>query len=155
MGKLITSIMGVILLFCTAVVVAQDMEEEKQIFVVYSMIPENDNISQFENAWKEHNQTFHQDSPVYAFYIESGPSGGTYQGVEGPQTWTGHENVEYTDAHGKDWLDNVQPLLVGPIEVAWWSHMNKYEQNPSDEPIETAIVTIYHVKNGEMARFKR
>jgi hypothetical protein len=134
---------------------AQDMEDEKQVYVVYSMTPENNNISQFETAWMEHNQKFHQESPVYAFYLESGPSAGAYQGVEGPLTWTAHENIEYTDAHGKDWLDNVQPLLVGPIDVGWWTHMSKYEQNPSDEPIETAIITIYHVKNGQMARFKR
>lgn len=147
--------MGVLLMFCITEVIAQDMEDEKQIYVVYSLIPENDNISQFETAWMEHNQKFHQESPVYAFYFESGPNSGSYQGVEGPKTWTGHENVEYTDAHGKDWLDNVQPLLDEPIKVEWWSHMSTYEQNPSDEPNETAIVTIYHVKRGEMARFKR
>lgn len=147
--------MGVLLMIGTTEVIAQDMEDEKQIFVVYSLIPENDNISQFENVWMEHNQKFHQESPVYAFYFESGPNSGSYQGVEGPLTWTGHENVEYTDAHGKDWLDNVQPLLVEPVRVEWWSHMSSYEQNPSDEPNETAIITNYHVKAGEMARFKR
>ena len=155
MSKIITTIVGVILLFCTNVVTAQDMEDEKQIFVVYNMIPENDNINQFEDAWMEHNQKFHQESPVYAFFFESGPYSGTYQGVEGPQTWTGHENVEYTDAHGKDWLDNVHPLLDGPLRVEWWSHMSKYEQNPSEQLNETAIITTYHVKSGEMARFKR
>lgn len=155
MSKIITSILGVVLLFCTTLVTAQDMEDEKQIFVVYSMTPENDNISQFETAWMKHNQNFHQESPVNAYYFESGPYGGSYQGVEGPLTWTGHENVEYTDAHGKDWLDNVQPLLVGPIEVGWWSHISKYQQNLSDEPNETAMITIYHIKNGEMDRFQR
>lgn len=92
---------------------------------------------------------------MYAFYLESGPNSGTYQGVEGPMTWTGHENVEYTDAHGQDWLENVQPLLVDPIHVEWWSHMSKYAQNVFEEPIETAIITVYHIRDGEMTRFMR
>ncbi|MGK7370577.1 MAG: hypothetical protein ACNS64_10205, partial [Candidatus Halalkalibacterium sp. M3_1C_030] len=121
----------------------------------YRLTTENDKVRQFETAWTSHNQKFHQDSPVYAFYLESGPNSGTYQGVEGPMTWTGHENVEYTDAHGKDWLDNVNPLLVGPMHVEWWSHMSKYAQNVSEEPVETSIVTVYHIKNGETTRFMR
>jgi hypothetical protein len=33
--------------------------------------------------------------------------------------------------------------------------MSKYEQNPSEQPNETAIITTYYVKSGGMARFKR
>jgi len=149
------SILGVLCLLGAVTVFGQEMDNENEIYVLYRLTAENNNINQFETAWKEHNQKFHQDSPVYAFYLESGPNGGTYQGVEGPMTWTGHENVEYTDAHGKDWLDNVNPLLVGPMHVEWWSHMSKYAQNQSEEPTEKDIVTLYHVKTGETARFMR
>lgn len=151
----VISIVGVIFIFGAMSVFAQDTASENQIYVVYRLTAENDNIQEFEQAWKEHNQNFHQESPVYAFYNESGPYSGTYQGVEGPMTWTEHENVEYTDAHGKDWLDNVQPLLVGTIDVEWWKHMSKYAQNESDTPTEISIVTVYHIKSGEMARFTR
>lgn len=154
MGKVI-SILGVVFLFGALSVTAQDTQNENEIYVLYRLVPENDNIMQFETAWQEHNQEFHQDSPVYAFYFESGPYSGTYSGVEGPMTWTGHENVEYTDEHGRDWLENVQPLLTKPIHVEWWSHMSKYAQNQSDQPTETSIVTVYHIKNGESARFMR
>lgn len=154
MGKLI-SMIGVLCLLGAVTVTAQEMDAENEIYVVYRLTAENDNVMQFETAWEAHNQEFHQDSPVYAFYLESGPYSGTYQGVEGPYTWTGHENVAYTDAHGQDWLQNVQPLLAGTIEVEWWKHMSKYAQNQSEEPAETSIVTVYHIKNGEMARFMR
>lgn len=154
MGKLV-SILGVFILFGAISSTAQDTENENEIYVLYRLTAENENISQFETAWKEHNQNFHQDSPVYAFYMESGPNSGTFQGVEGPMTWAGHENIDYTDAHGKDWLENVQPLLVGPIEVEWWSHMSKYAQNESEEALETSTVTLYHIKYGEMTRFMR
>jgi hypothetical protein len=151
----VVSILGVLLVFGVLGVSAQDTSSEKQIYVVYHLTAENDNIQAFEQAWEEHNQKFHQESPVYAFYMESGPYSGTYQGVEGPMTWTEHQNVEYTDAHGKDWLDNVQPLLVSPIKVEWWSHMGKYAQNESDSPTDRSVVTVYHIKSGEMARFTR
>lgn len=154
MGKLV-SMLGVLLLLSAMTVIAQQSNSENEIYVLYRLSAENDNIRQFETAWTEHNQKFHQDSPVYAFYLESGPNSGTYQGVEGPMTWTGHQNVEYTDAHGMDWLDNVNPMLVGPIHVEWWKHMSKYAQNETDEPIESSIVTVYHIKDGEMARFTR
>ncbi len=154
MGKFV-SLIGVLCLFGVMSVFGQNMEEENEIYVLYRLTAENDNIMQFETAWKEHNQKFHQDSPVYAFYFESGPYSGTYSGVEGPMTWTGHENVEYTDAHGQDWLENVQPLLVDPIHVEWWSHMSKYAQNQAEEPTEKTIVTAYHINDGEMPRFMR
>lgn len=154
MGKLI-SMLGVLCLLSAVTVVAQGTEDENEIYVLYRLTAENDNIRQFETAWNEHNQNFHQDSPVFAFYLESGPYSGSYQGAEGPYTWTGHQNIEYTDAHGRDWLDNVQPLLVDPIDVEWWKHMGKYAQNQSDEPTETSIVTIYHINDGEMTRFTR
>lgn len=153
--RIFTSMLLVLFLVGAITAVAQETESENEIYVLYRLTVENDKISQFETAWEEHNQKFHQDSPVYAFYMESGPYSGTYHGVEGPMTWTGHQNVEYTDAHGKDWLDNVSPMLGGTIEVEWWKHMGKYAQNQSDDPTETSIVTVYHVKNGEMARFNR
>ena len=154
MGKFV-SMLGVLCLLGAMTVFGQEMDNENEIYVLYRLTAENDNIRQFETAWTNHNQKFHQDSPVYAFYMESGPNSGTYQGVEGPMTWTGHENVEYTDAHGKDWLDNVNPLLVGPMHVEWWGHMSKYAQNQAEEPNEKSIVTTYHIKNGETARFMR
>ncbi|MCW9706545.1 hypothetical protein [Fodinibius salsisoli] len=153
--KRIISFVGVVFIFGALGVTAQDTSDENQIYVLYRLTAENDKVQEFEQAWEDHNQKFHQESPVYAFYMESGPYSGTYQGVEGPMTWTEHENVEYTDAHGKDWLDNVQPLLVGTIDVEWWKHMNKYAQNESDTPTEMSIVTVYHIKSGEMARFTR
>lgn len=154
MGKL-ASMLGVLFLFSAVTVIAQQSNSENEIYVLYRLSPENADISQFETAWTEHNQKFHQDSPVYAFFLESGPNSGTYQGVEGPMTWTGHQNVEYTDAHGKDWLDNVNPMLVGPMHVEWWKHMSKYAQNETEEPIETSIVTVYHIRDGETTRFMR
>lgn len=149
------SILGIVLVFGALDVSAQDTSDENQIYVVYRLTADNDSILEFEQAWQEHNQNFHQESPVYAFYHESGPYSGTYQGVEGPMTWTEHENVEYTDAHGKDWLNNVQPLLIEPIIVEWWKHMSKYAQNESETPTEKSIVTVYHIKPGENARFMR
>ena len=151
----VLSMLGVVFLFAAVSVSAQDTQQENEIYVVYRLNVENDNIMAFEEAWKQHNQEFHQESPVYAFYFESGPYSGTYSGVEGPMTWTGHENVEYTDAHGKDWLENVQPFLVDPIQVEWWRQMSNYAQNQSDQPTETSIVTAYHINDGEMTRFMR
>ncbi|MDX1637659.1 MAG: hypothetical protein R3281_06805 [Balneolaceae bacterium] len=154
MGKVV-SILGVLLIMGSGGVYAQDTQSENQIYVVYLLTVENDHVQEFEDAWEQHNQQFHQESPVYAFYHESGPYSGSYQGVEGPMTWTGHENIEYTDAHGKDWLDNVHPLLAGNIQVEWWNRMGKYAQNESESPSEKSIVTLYHIKMGEMARFTR
>ena len=155
--KQLTSILGVLFLFASVlpVAIAQESQDENRVFVVYFLTPKNDKISAFEKAWKSHNAQFHKDSPVYAFYVETGPYGGSYEGVEGPNTWTEHENYEYSDAHGKDWLNNVQPLLDGKISVQWWKHMPKYDQNTGGDPTEKSIVSVYHVKNGQGARFMR
>lgn len=153
--KQLTYVLGICLLFISATATAQEQEDKNEIFVVYNMKPMNDEITQFESAWKEHNEMYHEDSPVFAFYLETGPVGGHYQGVEGPKTWTGHENFEYTDAHGQHWVEQVMPLIDGTVTLEYWKRMKDYTHNPSDSPVTTSIVNLYTIEEGQYNRFIR
>lgn len=147
---------GLLCFVLSGLVFGQEGEmQENEIYFVSWYKPHNDQISAFQDAVKNHNETYHSEDGVTVYYSVTGQYAGYYQFVQGPYTWTDWENRQMSEEHDNDWINNVMPLVEHRPEPSAWKRMPDYTYNPLDELTEKSAVFVITVKPGENARFMR
>lgn len=144
----------IIALFISFLSFSQEDESYGLAEIAY-MYPKVGMETDFENAVKEHNATYHEG--VYKAgmdYIMSGEETGWYVWYMGPCTFTDLDNAPGKGAHGDDWNKNVAPNVEKYGRQEFWKLNNKLSYGEYDPSMKFSNLWIIDIKRGNYYRFK-
>lgn len=140
--------------------VSQENEQPQNepLIITTSLIrPDMKNLAEFREAMKSHNDQYHSGGSHGArvFSIFNGPEAYNYMFVSGPMPWSAMDEVmEDSDAHDKDWFDNVIPYIKDETDVTIWRFDPKSSHFPQNFEMDKLQVMTFDIKRGEYGNMK-
>jgi hypothetical protein len=128
-------------------------EPKKNVISSYRVFVKDGHTAAFKSALAAHAQKFHNGPWKWRVYsVNSGPEEGSYQIIEGPNSWTELDDRGDLGAeHTKDYETNVLPHLDKTLPTSYLT----YEADLSTVPLgafsNKAIITHGIIKTGRLS----
>ncbi len=135
-------------------VVCPVFSQDKTLVQSIMLKPKADQIAQFENTMKVHNQKFHGGTDkVFVFQIITGERMGYYQVAWPPTSWAEVDNRKPNPAHDQDVQANIASKLAENDGMIFSRRIDSVSHGDNDWTIAKTQVTIWHLKRGKTAEW--
>jgi len=110
------------------------VQAQNVVFETIYLQPKTENLKEFGENVKAHNEKFHAESPysANAWQVNTGEHSGQILWIMGPFTFADLDNRPGAGAHNEDWMNNVMPLTQGMNDGNYWKMLPEYGYLPSE-----------------------
>ena len=128
---------------------AQDDSDDYVMHESVMVTPDNTHLKILGENLRNHNMKYHNGGPFDAevFTISTGPNAGNMIWMMGPLMFKNLDSRPSSDAHGKDWRENVMPYVKKVHTVEYW-RLNSKLSNMDN--VDINVYPIVMVRYGEV-----
>ncbi|GAA4281454.1 hypothetical protein [Gaetbulibacter aestuarii] len=128
---------------------AQDDSDNYVMHESVMVTPDNTHLTILGENLRKHNMKFHNEGPFNAsvFTISTGPNAGNMIWMMGPLMFKNLDSRPSSDAHDKDWRENVMPYIKKMYTVEYWRRNDKLS---NFENLDINTYPIIFVRYGEV-----